>query len=98
LNKGYTKEIRYTEKIVNMNDKIENDEMLDEFEEIANKYYDMLLKIHYKEPYFSKSQNERFHNFLQGKLINFVEKTGATDEQVKISAATVVDVITNPDR
>lgn len=48
-----------------MNDEIENDEMLDEFEEIANKYYDMLLKIHYKEPYLNKSQNERFHNFLQ---------------------------------
>lgn len=66
------------EKMVNMNDEIENDEMLDEFEEIANKYYDMLLKMYYKEPYLNKSQNERFHNFLQGKLINIVEKTGTT--------------------
>jgi hypothetical protein len=94
----HIKDVIYTEKIVNMDDEIENDKMLDEFEEIANKYYDMLLKIHYKEPYFNKSQNERFHNFLQYQLINFIEKTGATDEQVKISAATVVDVITNPDR
>ncbi len=27
-----------------MNDEIENDEMFDEFEEIANKYYEMLYK------------------------------------------------------
>lgn len=77
---------------------IDNDKLLDEFEEIADKYYGTLLKIHYKEPYFTKSQNERFNNFLQSKLISFVEKTGTTDEQVKIVAAIVVDVVTNPDR
>lgn len=53
------------EKMVNMNDEIENDEMLDEFEEIANKYYDMLLKIHYKEPYLNKSQNDDFIIFYK---------------------------------
>jgi len=75
-----------------------SDRLLDEFEEIADKYYDMLLKIHYKEPYFNKSQNERYASFLQNKVISFVEKTGATDEQVKLSAAAVVHVVTDPDR
>lgn len=88
----------YDEIKIRLSAELDNDRLLDEFEEIANKYYDMLLKIHYKEAYFNKSQNERFHNFLQSKLITFVEKTGATDEQVRIVAATVVATVTDPNR
>ena len=76
----------------------EDDKLLDIFEEIADKYYGMLLEIHYRKPYFTKAQNERVNQFLQNRLVITVEKMGVTDEQIVATASKIIILVTDENR